>query len=751
MAKKLVIVESPAKARTLSKILGSKYAIKASLGHIRDLPKGKIGIDIDNDFKPQYVVPRQKSKTVNDLKNSAKEALSVYLATDPDREGESISWHLMEAMKLNKDKPKVYRVSFHEITKEAVNKAFDQPRIVDMNLVNAQQARRILDRLVGYKLSPLLWRKIQRGLSAGRVQSATVRIIVDREREIQNFIASEYWSIEAELAKQLAKKQSFRAMFAGFKDGTKIEISSESKANSLRDELETAVYSVGGVVKKDSTRQSAPPFTTSTLQQEAWRKLRFTAKRTMIIAQQLYEGLSVGDEGSVGLITYMRTDSTHMAVSAVAEIRDYVTEKYGSKYIPPKPRSFSRKNKWTQEAHEAVRPTKVYRDPDYVRQYLKPEQYKLYELIWKRAVASQMASAVISNTMVEIDATPQKTKNEYRFRSSSSAVKFPGFIAVYSEEKDEDAEEEKAVKIPLLAKGEALSLLELVSEQHFTQPPPRYTEASLIKALEQKGIGRPSTYAPTISTIQDRNYISKDNGRFIPNDIGFIVNDLLIDYFPDIVNLGFTAKMEEDLDLIANGKKEWVSVLKGFYFPFDKTLQQASETIEKIELPVQESDEMCPECGKVMLVKTGRYGEYLGCSDPECKKTMPLLIKSDVPCPVCGKIMVIKKGRFGKYLACSDTECKKTMPLSQKTDITCPECSKQGEKGELLERYTKKNRRFYGCSRYPECRFTTWQTPVNQPCPNCGNLLTLYRNDLVKCVTCDYKGRLSEFKSEVLP
>jgi len=529
MVKNLVIVESPAKARTLSKILSSVYSIKASLGHIRDLPKGKLGIDIDNDFNPQYVIPKTKSKTVNDLRNSTKGASSVYLATDPDREGESISWHLIEAMNLNKDKTKVYRVSFHEITKDAVTEAFDRPRLIDMNLVNAQQARRILDRLVGYKLSPLLWRKIQRGLSAGRVQSAAVRIIVDREREIQDFEIAEYWSIEAELAKKSAEKQSFRAMLAGLKDGTRIEISNELKTNSLRDELETARYSVGAVYKKDSPRQPSPPFTTSTLQQEAWRKLRFTAKRTMMIAQQLYEGLSVGDEGSVGLITYMRTDSTQMAASAVAEIRDFVINRYGNKFVPAKPRSFSRRSKWTQEAHEAIRPTKVYREPEYVRKYLRPEQYKLYDLIWKRAVASQMASAVIGNTSIDVDAVTEKPQNGYLFKATSSEVKFPGFIAVYSEERDEDAEEEKATQIPELKRGEALTLVELFPEQHFTQPPPRYTEATLIKALEQKGIGRPSTYAPIISTIQDRKYVRKENGRFHPNDIGFIVNDLLID------------------------------------------------------------------------------------------------------------------------------------------------------------------------------------------------------------------------------
>jgi len=704
MATKLVIVESPAKARTLSKILSANYVIKASLGHVRDLPKKALGIDIENDFAPKYVTISQRKDTIRDLRKSADGASAIYLATDPDREGEAISWHLIKAAKLDNGNIPIHRVAFHEITKEAVEQAFRNPHPIDMNMVDAQQARRLLDRLVGYKLSPLLWRKIHRGLSAGRVQSATVRIIVDREREIQNFTSLEYWTIEAELTKSLskAKKNSFRALLIGSPNGAKLEIPNQDEAKNLEAELNKANYTVRSVKVKEVSRQPAPPFITSTLQQEAWHKLHFTAKRTMAIAQQLYEGISIGQEGSVGLITYMRTDSTHVAASAIAETRDFIKSKYGGNFLPAHPRSFGRKRKWAQEAHEAIRPTKIHREPEHVCSYLKPEQFKLYELIWKRMVASQMAAVLFDTSTVEIKADCYKPKREYLFRATSSVVKFQGFMSLYSEEKDDNESENKEkVILPELKSGDALVLLGLFSEQHFTQSPPRYNEATLIKALEQKEIGRPSTYAPILSTIQERDYVYKDNGKFRPDEMGFIVTDILIKHFPKIVDLGFTARMEKELDEIAQGKEEWVSVLRNFYTPFDKTLRKASETMEKINI-TKETNEICPDCGKPMVIKVGRYGKFIACSGyPECNKTMPFLIKVGVPCPDCGE-------------------------------------------GELIERVNKKKRRFYGCSRYPQCRFITNYRPVSLPCPQCGKLLVTHRKGKVKCTTCKYEGKLDE-------
>ncbi len=699
---KLVVVESPAKARTIGKILGNSYTIKATLGHVRDLPRKELGIDITNDFAPKYAVIQQRKDVISELKKSVSDASAIYLATDPDREGEAISWHLVEAVKLGKSKVPIHRVVFHEITKEAVEKAFHHPRSIDMNLVDAQQARRILDRLVGYKLSPLLWRKVQRGLSAGRVQSAALRIIVDREREIQNFIRTEYWTIEAELAKSLtgADRTRFRALLIGLADSKKLEIPDRGTANSIEDDLRKATYVVTKVTGKEVARQPAPPFITSTLQQEASRKLRFTAQRTMIIAQQLYEGVALGEEGSVGLITYMRTDSTQVAASAIAETRDFITAKYGDRFLPPQPRSFGKRGKWAQEAHEAIRPTKIHREPDQVRHYLKAEQFKLYELIWKRMVASQMAAASLHVITVDIEATSQESENEYLLRTGSSVVKFQGFMTVYTEGKDENGEDEGMVSLPELKAKDKLVLLDIFPEQRFTQPPPRYTEATLIKALEQKGIGRPSTYAPILSTIQERGYVYKQAGRFCPDEIGLVVSDLLTQHFPKIVDLDFTAQLEEELDEIARGEKGWVPVLRDFYTPFEKVLSQASEKIEKVKI-AKPTEEICPECGRPMVLKVGRFGKFLACSGyPDCKKTMRYVVKTGASCPACGK--------------------------------------------ELIERMTKKKRVFYGCSGYPECKFAINSRPVPQPCPQCGKLLISYRNDGVKCTNCEYKGKLEE-------
>jgi DNA topoisomerase-1 len=694
----LVIVESPAKARTLSRILGDDYSLKASLGHVRDLPRSKLGVDVENSFLPSYVVPREKSKIARELKEAAKQASTIYLATDPDREGEAISWHLLEVMKTNK-KP-YRRVVFHEITEEAIENAFKHPRSIDMQLVNAQQARRVLDRLVGYKLSPLLWKKVRRGLSAGRVQSVALRIIVEREREIEAFIPEEYWTIEAELSKKTStdKEPAFRAMLVSLLNGDKMTIPDQEKADEIKNELEGARYSVLKVTTKKVTRQPAPPFITSTLQQEAWRRLHFSAAQTMSIAQQLYEGLSIGSKGSVGLITYMRTDSTRVARSAIVEAREYIKTKYGDAYLPPHARSFTRVVKGAQEAHEAIRPTRISREPSQIKQYLNNNQFRLYELIWKRMVASQMAAAIYDNTTVDIEARCPDAENDYIFRTSSSVNRFPGFITLYVERKDQP-EEEKGSSLPPLEKGDILKLLGLFPEQHFTEPPPRFTEATLIKMLEQYGIGRPSTYAPILSTIQEREYVSKVNGGFQPTDLGFVVNDLVCQYFPGIIDIKFTARMEDELDEIADEKRDWVGVIKDFYTPFEKDLTKATQLMERVKLPDQVTEEICPECGKPLVIKTGRYGKFLACSGyPDCKFTKSYQIKVGVSCPECGS--------------------------------------------ELIERINKKKRTFYGCSNYPDCTFATNYRPLPQPCPKCGGMTTLYRQKWARCIKCGNRERL---------
>jgi DNA topoisomerase-1 len=702
MASKLVIVESPAKARTLNKILGRSYSVKASLGHVRDLPRADLGVDIDKGFIPRYVIPTQKKKIVGEIKKAASKASPIYLATDPDREGEAISWHLVQATGLDKDDRPVQRVVFHEITKDAVQEAFQNPRSIDMNLVNAQQARRILDRLVGYKLSPLLWRKVQRGLSAGRVQSVAVRMIVDREREIQDFIPQEYWIMEVELAPLEEKDASFRARLFASADGTKLDISNKNEAERVTADLEKAEYAVKAVATKQVARQPAPPFITSTLQQEAWRKLHFTAGRTMAIAQQLYEGLPLGKEGSVGLITYMRTDSTHVAASAIREAREFIGEKYGAKSLPPKARSFAKKVKWAQEAHEAIRPTKIYRQPEQLKPFLDSSQLKLYELIWKRMVASQMSAALYDTTNVDIEASNAGNQPQgYLLKASSSVVKFPGFMVVYSESRDEDEGRENFVTLPGVRTGDKLIYLGIFPEQCFTQPPPRYTEATLIKALEQKGIGRPSTYAPILSTIQERDYVSKADGKFHPTELGITVNRILTAHFPKIVDPGFTAQMEEQLDEIAQGKYEWIAALQEFYPSFQDTLEKAWINLEKVSM-TQTSEETCPNCGRPMVVKVGRFGKFLACSGyPECKTTMPYIVRTGVSCPQCG--------------------------------------------GELVQRISKKKKKvFYGCSNFPKCEFIVSRRPIAQPCPACGSLLVQYGGDWAKCVACQHKVRLSE-------
>ena len=683
MKKNLVIVESPAKAKTLGRILGDSYSIKASVGHIRDLPKWGLGVSVQDSFAPKYEVPKEKASVVNELKQAAKKATAVYLATDPDREGEAISWHLVEAVDL-KGVP-IHRVVFHEITEEAITEAFHNPRHIDMHLVDAQQARRILDRLVGYRISPLLCKKVRSKLSAGRVQSVALRLIVEREREIQAFVSQEYWTVEALLSREENNDSSFRAKFVGLASETKaMEIHNQEEADEITGNLREAAYVVHGVKKKKMSRQPAPPFITSSLQQEAWRKLHFTARHTMAVAQQLYEGLSIAGEGTVGLITYMRTDSTAVAETALQETREYIKDKFGADYVPAQPRKFAKKVKGAQEAHEAIRPTKISREVQSIKSSLTSDQSRLYELIWKRMVASQMAAAQFDTTTVDIHA---RGKEIYLLRATGSIMRFPGFLSLYSEGKDEAAaDDEERRELPQLVNGEGLLLIDLFPEQHFTQPPPRYNEASLIKAMEEKGIGRPSTYAPTISTLYQRGYVHREEGRLHPQDIGALVNDLLVEHFPDVVDVGFTAQMEGRLDEIARGKLGWVDVLRDFNTPFEETLDKANANMASLKEPPQPTDEVCPKCGKPMVIRTGRFGRFLACTGfPKCRTTLPLPgdngneashqsqtiapepEATDEVCSQCGEPMVVRTGRYGKFLACSAyPKCKTTKRVAGK-------------------------------------------------------------------------------------
>lgn len=699
MVKNLVIVESPAKAKTVGKFLGSGYSVKASMGHVRDLPKSKLGVDTDNDFAPQYLIPRDKSKIVKELKGHVKNARTIYLATDPDREGEAIAWHLVAA--TNAEDKEVRRIVFHEITRDAIERAVANSRSIDMHLVDAQQARRVLDRLVGYKISPILWRKVKRGLSAGRVQSAALRLVVDREREIERFVAVEYWSIEADLAKQSdtkkrrRKEDVFHAVLQSI-DKKKVGLKGGANAQKVVDDLEGADYVVGEVRQKEARRYPSPPFITSTLQQEASRKLNFTAKRTMVVAQQLYEGIDIGAEGHVGLITYMRTDSTQVAAVAQREARELIATKYGAAYLPPKSPFYRTKAKGAQEAHEAIRPTSVFREPEFVQRHLTPEQYRLYRLVWQRFVASQMAAAALENTTVDIRAgRPQTGKMPYLFRASGSVVRFPGFFAVYREGRDDETEDEteKGV-LPPLAVDERVDRVKLWPEQHFTQPPPRYTEATLVKALEELGIGRPSTYAPTLATLQARYYVERVEKKLKPTELGVVVNDILVEHFPRIVDTGFTSQMEEELDEIASGERAWVPVISAFYTPFSETVQRADQVIEKVKVADQLTGEVCEKCGRPMALKMGRYGKFIACTGfPECRNAKPLLKKLGIPCPKC-------------------------------------------KAGELVERKTKRRRTFYSCSRYPECDFSVWNKPVPQPCPKCSGLMTVNGRQEATCAQC---------------
>ena len=746
MAKSLIIVESPAKAKTLKKYLGPNFSVKASVGHVKDLPARRLGIDIDRDFAPEYVTIRGKGKVLQELRAEAKKAEQIYLAPDPDREGEAIAWHIANELK-DADKDQIYRVMLHEITQRGVTEALQHPGRIDEDKVAAQQARRLLDRLVGYKISPLLWKKVQRNLSAGRVQSVALRIICEREQEIADFQSEEYWTLDAEM--NAAEPPPFRSrLFAIASE--KAKIANEAEMQRIVDDLRDATYTVSEVKKSKRRRNPSPPFITSTLQQDAARKLNFSARRTMRVAQQLYEGLAVGDEGEVGLITYMRTDSTRISDEAVQEAQQFITETYGPEYVVGKTRKF-KNQKAAQDAHEAIRPTSTLRTPERMANYLNDEQLALYTLIWKRFVASQMSSAEFDHTTVDIDA------GQYRFRATGSIMRFAGFTTLYEEATPESSSQDTDTEgknnlLPSLQKGEVVSLRELLPKQHFTQPPPRFTEASLVHELERLGIGRPSTYASILSTLRDRHYVDDSERKFAPTELGSMVNELLVQCFPDILNVSFTADLEDKLDKIEGGEYNWVETLQNFYDPFVVDLQNAAETMRDVKKEFEETDEVCDKCGKPMIIRWGRFGRFMACSGfPDCKNTRELATSTenggaakpapaiDVKCDVCGKPMALKRGRFGEFLACTGfPECKSTKPVAVEMD-----CPLDGCKGQIVQRRSKRGRTFYGCTNYPACTFSAWQRPVARVCPECQSPYLLEKrtkNDPIGVWACPSKA-----------
>ena len=814
MSKGLVIVESPAKAKTIQKYLGKGFTVDASFGHVKDLPKSTLGVDVENDFETEYVVIPGKEKVLAKLKKLALSADTIYLAPDPDREGEAIAAHLADELGSNgsgkkktkksiaADAIRIRRVTFNEITQRAVKAAFEQPRDIDQHLVDAQQARRVLDRLVGYQVSPLLWDKVRRGLSAGRVQTVALRLIVDREREIKAFEKKEYWTIDAHLAGP--KPPAFDARFLG-KGEEKIEVTNGEDAEKIRAALANADWVVRSAEKKERRRNPTPPFTTSKLQQDSSRKLRFSVKRTMMIAQRLYEGIELGEEGLVGLITYMRTDSTRVSPDAITEVREYVTNEYGTNYLPESPNTYKEK-KEAQAAHEAIRPTSAMRHPDQVKQYLQEDEFKVYKLIWQRFVASQMNPAVFDQTTVDIDA--KSGTDVFWFRVTGSVMKFDGFLKVYEESKEgkDEEDEELKHKLPPLETGQKLTLKELKPEQHFTEPPPRYNEASLVKELEERGIGRPSTYATILSTIQERQYATKIGGKFTPTEIGLVVTDLLVENFKDIFDFQYTARLEEELDEIEEGKETWTDTLAEFYKKFAKDLKYAEKHMENIKRMEKPTDEKCELCGAPLVIKWGKHGSFYACStydkeNPDtCKFTkenpinLPDLDSADLQetaqeeyCENCGRVMVLKRGRFGQFMACTGyPDCKTTRRLDQgkrvpdiPLDEKCPDCGRNliirhgrfGEftscsgypeckyvkqnfigvkcplcgEGELVEKRARKGNTFYGCSRYPKCKFTSAAKPIAEKCPDCGHdyLVERLRKDgpVIACPNkeCDYE------------
>ena len=749
--KRLVIVESPAKARTVGQILGNRYVVTASQGHVRDLPKSKMGVDLENEFQPSYVTMRDKMPLVKEIKRAGDDAADIYLATDPDREGEAISWHLQTAAGWDKPDARMpKRVVFHEITKDAVEEAFQHPREIDMKLVNAQQARRILDRLVGYQISPLLAKRVQRGLSAGRVQSVALRLVTDREREIGAFVPQESWTLDAQVHKSAdrpTKANLFPASLHSVKGSRRrLAIGVEDEARAYEAELKDAAYTVADVRKREVRQRPAAPFTTSTLQQEAGRKLRFTAQRTMSVAQQLYEGLAVGAEGSVGLITYMRTDSTQVADTAVQEARQFIRGKYGKEYLPDKPRSYRTRTKAAQEAHEAIRPTSIARTPESLKDHLSAEQFRLYGLIWSRMLASQMADARSDATTVDIDAAckPRATGEAgrvFNFRATGSVLKFPGFRTLYLEGKDEGDAEENSNSLPELAPGDSLNCQQLEANQHFTQPPPRFTEATLVKAMEERGIGRPSTYAPTIGVLLARNYVTKESNSLHPTQLGTTVSDLLTQFFTGIMNPDFTAQMEEKLDEVSQGERDWIPMLQEFYDPFAQELLNANENMPRVKPDDEATEEVCENCGMPMVIKTGRFGRFMACTGyPQCRTTRQIKeteeavadTETDEICEQCGEPMVLKTGRYGQFIACSNyPTCKNTHPM--KTGAACPRCG-----GDLVERGSRRGV-FFGCASYPDCKYTSNKRPLPDPCPECEALMVVERDGSHSCTRCAWK------------
>ena len=775
MAKSLVIVESPAKAKTIGKYLGKQFIVKASLGHVKDLPKKDLSVDVEHDFTPKYEVIEGKKKLMAELRAAAKDVDSVYLAADPDREGEAICWHLQEELESKKPgKPAFFRVMFNEITASAVQKAFEKPLAVNVHLVEAQQARRVLDRLVGYKISPLLWDKVRRGLSAGRVQTVALRLIVEREREIRAFQKVEYWTIDVALN---AKKAPVLTARLNRRNGEIPQIGNETDATAIVSDLDSAVYTVKSVATKEKKRNPVAPFITSTLQQDSSRKLRFSVKRTMGLAQGLYEGKELGAEGAVGLITYMRTDSVRVSDDAVAEVRGFIAERYGEQFVPKAPNVYPTK-KAAQDAHEAIRPTSVLRTPESLEKLLAEDELKLYRLIWMRFIASQMNPALLDQTTIDVS-TEGKSKTPYVFRATGSVLKFEGFLKVYEEGKDQkdDEDEDLKHKLPAVTEGETLRFKEILPEQHFTEPPPRYNEATLVKKLESDGVGRPSTYASILSTIQDREYVKKEGGKFVPTELGMVVTDLLLESFSDLFDVTYTARMEEELDEIEDGKLEWRVAMAEFYGRFEKDLDHAERNMTNIKRMEKPTDLVCDKCGKPMVIKWGKHGSFVACTGyPECTNTRELTV--DLPdiekngdlgeqdeqeyFENCGRPMVLKKGRFGTFFACSGyPECKTTKQIGgeQRKDVPleekCPQCDsnlvqkfgRYGEfvacsnypkckfvkqktigvpcpnctEGQVVERRSKRGRTFFGCNRYPECDFVAWGKPIQEKCPECGS------------------------------
>jgi DNA topoisomerase I len=772
MSKSLVIVESPTKAKTIGKYLGKQFVVMASLGHVKDLPKKNLSVDVDKNFEPHYEVIEGKKKLIAELKAAAKGVDSIYLAADPDREGEAICYHLQEELNGAKKGPKFYRVMFNEITANAIKKAFEKPGSVNLHLVDAQQARRVLDRLVGYKISPLLWDKVRRGLSAGRVQTVALRLIVDREREIRAFIKREYWTIDVQLN---AKKPPVLTARFTKKNDEAIELPDEGTTKSLLDQLDGSKYLVHSVSTKEKKRNPVPPFITSTLQQEASRKLRFSVKRTMMLAQRLYEGVELGAEGSVGLITYMRTDSTRVSPDALDEVRGLIKDRYGAPFVPESPNVYKTK-KDAQDAHEAIRPSSSKRTPDDLAPYLQEDELKLYRLIWMRFVASQMMPAVFDQTTIDV-AAKGKDGATYMFRATGSVPKFKGFLEVYEEGKDQKDSDDEELKnrLPLVTEGEELRLKSIEPEQHFTEPPPRFNEATLVKELESDGVGRPSTYASILSTIQEREYVKKDGGKFVPTELGMVVTDLLLENFKNLFDITYTARMEVELDEIEEGKMDWREAMSEFYERFQKDLEHAERHMTDIKRMEEPTGELCEKCSKPMVIKWGKFGKFIACTGyPECSNTRELppdpastegLTEQDAEeyCENCGRVMVLKKGRFGQFYACSGyPDCKTTKQIGgtqKKSDVPldekCPQCANNlvlkngrfGEftacstypkckyvkqktigvpcpncsEGEVVERRSKKGKTFFGCNRYPECDFVAWGKPISEKCPDCGS------------------------------